>query len=83
MPYLCIGFRSPKQLKQRPKMKKVTFFLSALALVAFAACSNAAEEAVVEETMDTTMVEEPVTEDTTAAAATEEVAAEGAEATAE
>ena len=29
------------------------------------------------------MVEEPVTEDTTAAAATEEVAAEGAEATAE
>jgi len=44
-------------------MKKVTFFLSALALVAFAACSNAAEEAVVEETMDTTMVEEPVTEE--------------------
>ena len=63
-------------------MRKVTFFLSALALVAFAACSNAAEEAVVEETMDTTMVEEPVTEDTDAAA-TEEVAAEGAEATAE
>ncbi|MEY2752392.1 MAG: hypothetical protein RLZZ570_338, partial [Bacteroidota bacterium] len=41
-------------------MKKVSFFLSALALVAFAACNNAAEEAVVEETVDTTVVEEVV-----------------------
>ena len=63
-------------------MKKVSFFLSALALVAFAACNNTAEEAVVEETVDTTMVEE-VTEDTTAVEATEEVAAEGEEASAE
>lgn len=63
-------------------MKKVTFFLSALALVAFTACSNAAEEAVVDETMETPMVEEPAAEGTDAAA-TEEVAAEGAEATAE
>ena len=63
-------------------MKKVSFFLSALALVAFAACNNTAEEAVVGETVDTTMVEE-VTEDTTAVEATEEVAAEGEEAAAE
>jgi hypothetical protein len=63
-------------------MKKVSFFLSALALVAFAACNNTAEEAVVAETVDTTMVEE-VTEDTTAVEATEEVAAEGEEAAAE
>ena len=63
-------------------MKKVSFSLSALALVAFAACNNTAEEAVVEETVDTTMVEE-VTEDATAVEATEEVAAEGEEAAAE
>ncbi|HAG35114.1 MAG: hypothetical protein ABR83_03380 [Cryomorphaceae bacterium BACL18 MAG-120924-bin36] len=64
-------------------MKKVSFFLSALALVAFAACNNTAEEAVVEETVDTTVVEEAVTEDTTPVEATEEVAAEGEEAAAE
>jgi hypothetical protein len=60
-------------------MKKVSFFLSALALVAFAACNNAAEEAVVEETVDTTVVAEPVSEDTNAVDATTEVAAPGEE----
>jgi ABC-type Fe3+-hydroxamate transport system substrate-binding protein len=64
-------------------MKKVSFFLSALALVAFAACNNTAEEAVVEPTVDTTVVDEAVTEDTTPVEATEEVAAEGEEAAAE
>ena len=53
-------------------MKKVSFFLSALAMVAFVACNNAAEEAAVEETT------EEVAEE-----ATEEVAAEGEEAAAE
>jgi hypothetical protein len=66
-------------------MKKVTFFLSALALVAFAACNNAAVEPAVDATDDATM-EAPVAEEDSAAAAaaaTPEVAADGAPATAE
>jgi hypothetical protein len=64
-------------------MKKVTFFLSALALVAFAACSNAAVEPAVDATDDATMEAPVAEEDAAAAAGTEEVAAEGAEATEE
>ena len=39
-------------------MKKVSFFLSALAMVAFVACNNAAEEAAVEETTEEVVAEE-------------------------
>ena len=68
-------------------MKKVTFFLSALALVAFAACNNAAVEPAVEATDDAPM-EAPVSKEDSAAAAaaaaaTPEVPADGAPATEE
>jgi len=73
-------------------MKKVSFFLSALAMVAFVACNNAAEEAAVEETTEEVAAEEAPAEEATEEAAeeaaeategAEEVAAEGEEAAAE
>lgn len=64
-------------------MKKVSFFLSALAMVAFVACNNAAEEATVEETVEEVVVEEAPAEEASEEAATEEVVAEGEEASAE
>jgi hypothetical protein len=46
-------------------MKKVSLFFASLAMVAFVACNNASEEAVVEETVvEETVVEEaPVVEE--------------------
>jgi hypothetical protein len=81
--YLCSGFRSPKQLKTKTQNEKSKLFSERPGPGCLRTCNNAAEEAVVEETVDTTVVEEVVTEDTTAVEATEEVAAEGEEAAAE
>ena len=71
---------SPK--KNKTKMKKVAFFMSAFALVALVAC-NGAEETTTDETAVDTVVEAVDTAATAAADTTVDAAATDAEAAAE